>query len=533
MYNVLIVDDEHLVRYGIKAMIDWESIGFKVVGEAGNGKDGLLAFEQLCPDVVITDIKMPVMDGMELISEVRRLDKQVKLILFTCLEDFDYAQRAMRMGTTDYLIKSNIMPHDLEQVMLKLKTVLDEERVKANPALYNQQGDSSGEVYTTTDALLLGLVQGTLSSASLTEDRLCAAGLLELRGDLILLHIKIDYKEQLSKHMSDSDMILLHTRGVEAVSEACTAKGYASEQFSSSTGEWNVLLKDIGSNAAIQLGQLIIDRFSSDWNISVTIALSNPFASILQLRDAYSQAEARYKLKLFLGCGIVIDSDSTQQLAQESSLPLIMNKRLNDYLYSLDKEAMQEYITGVLDDTRARLDYDRAQLIAIELLLNLTAMYSDLTHDHEWLYERKKELYDQIKELETIDDMKRWFIGVYEELISKLRSGYSSDLGAIPKVIAYIDQNYAQELSLQILSQYVHLSKNYLANLFKKETGEGVIDYINKVRIERAKVLLRNTDLKSSEICSMVGVLDSKYFSKLFKKMEGLTPSEYRGSYYD
>src|SRR5690606_6091249 len=230
-------------------------------------------------------------------------------------------------------------------------------------------------VYTTTDALLLGLVQGTLSSASLTEDRLCAAGLLELRGDLILLHIKIDYKEQLSKHMSDSDMILLHTRGVEAVSEACTAKGYASEQFSSSTGEWNVLLKDIGSNAAIQLGQLIIDRFSSDWNISVTIALSNPFASILQLRDAYSQAEARYKLKLFLGCGIVIDSDSTQQLAQESSLPLIMNKRLNDYLYSLDKEAMQEYITGVLDDTRARLDYDRAQLIAIELLLNLTAMY--------------------------------------------------------------------------------------------------------------------------------------------------------------
>ena len=95
-------------------------------------------------------------------------------------------------------------------------------------------------------------------------------------------------------------------------------------------------------------------------------------------------------------------------------------------------------------------------------------------------------------------------------------------------MIAYIDQNYAQELSLQILSQYVHLSKNYLANLFKKETGEGVIDYINKVRLERAKALLRSTDLKSSEICSMVGVLDSKYFSKLFKKLEGMTPSEYR-----
>jgi len=529
MYKVLIVDDEHLVRYGIKAMIEWESMGFKVVGEAGNGKDGLNVFEELQPDVVISDIKMPVMDGMEFINEVRQLDKHVKLILLTCLEDFDYAQKAMRLGTTDYLIKSDIMPKDLEQVMLKLKSTLDEERVQAGLAPLHQMGESPVEIVA-ADTLLLGLVQGTLSSA-MTEERLRASGLLQLEepeGMLTLLHIKIDYLEQLGKRMSEGDIILLHTQGAEAVSDACTAKGYVSEQFSGSTGEWNVLLKDIESDAATKLGNDIIARFADDWKISVTVTVSNSFASLSLLRNAYSQAEERYKLKLFLGCGIVIDSEPKLQSGEESGLPLIINKRLNEYLYSLDKEAMKEYVIGILDDTRARLDYDRAQLIAIELLLNLTAMYSELTHDHEWLYERKKELYDQIKELETLDDMKLWFIEVYEELISKLRSGYSSDQGAIPKVIAYIDQNYAQELSLQILSQYVHLSKNYLANLFKKETGEGVIDYINKVRLERAKALLRSTDLKSSEICSMVGVLDSKYFSKLFKKLEGMTPSEYR-----
>src|SRR5690606_8623293 len=104
----------------------------------------------------------------------------------------------------------------------------------------------------------------------------------------------------------------------------------------------------------------------------------------------------------------------------------------------------------------------------------------------------------------------------------------SSDQGSIAKAIQYIEQNYDQDLSLQVLRQHVHLSKNYFSNLFKREMGEGVIDYITKVRLERAKALLRNTDLKSSEVGILIGISDSKYFSKLFKKMTGVTPSEYR-----
>lgn len=527
MYKVLIVDDEHLVRYGIKAMIDWESIGFQVVGEASNGKDGLTSFKELHPDVVISDIKMPVMDGMEFIEEVRLKDKQTKLILLTCLEDFDYAQKAMRLGTTDYLIKSDIMPKDLEQVMLKLKITLDDERMKSGRQYTDQYGESHVDIIA-PDTLLLGLVQGTLSSSYMTEDIVHASGLSQLEGKLNLLHIKIDYLEHLYKRMSESSIVILHNQGIKAITTICSEKEYVCEQFSSSSGEWNLLIKNIDSEALIVLGNQIIATFYNNWQVSVTVAVSNPFDTLSLLRSAYSESEERYKLKLFLGCGTVIDSEPKRHAVQESSPAFIMNKKLNEFLYSLDKASMKEYVVGILDDTRSRLDYERAQLIAIELLLNLTAIYSELTNDHEWLYERKKELFDQIKALETLDDMKLWFIEVYEELIYKLRSGYYSDQGVIPKVIAYIDQHYAQELSLHILSQYVHLSKNYLANLFKKETGEGIIDYINKVRLERAKILLRSTDLKSGEICSMVGVLDSKYFSKLFKKMEGITPSEYR-----
>lgn len=344
----------------------------------------------------------------------------------------------------------------------------------------------------------------------------------------MLLHIGIDYIEEVGKRMPESERIALHTRGAEAIREACSSEGCVSEQFSGSAGEWNVLLKDAGSDTATKLGERVIARFADEWGVSVTVGASSPFRSLSSLRDAYSQAEHRYKLKMFLGCGIVIDSEPRPQSDPGSVPAPMMNKKLNEYLYSLDKEAMRRYVIRIFDDAEARLDYERVQLISIELLLNLTTMYSELTNDHEWLYERKKELYDQIKGLETLEDMKRWFVEVYEELIRKVRSVYSSDQGAIPKVMAYIEQNYDRELSLQVLSQHVHLSKNYLANLFKKETGQGVIDYITKVRLERAKALLRGTDLRSGEICSRVGIPDAKYFSKLFKKMEGMTPSEYR-----
>ncbi|MFD3260130.1 response regulator [Paenibacillus lentus] len=527
MYKVLIVDDEHFVRYGIKAMIDWESMGFDVVGEASNGMEGLLAFEELEPDVVITDIKMPVMDGIEFVRQVRALDRQVKLILLTCLDDFEYAQKAIRLGITDYLIKSDIMPKDLEQVMMNLKTVLDEAQYAAGHSA-GRQAHESNQDSVTKEALLMGLAHGTISEANVTEQKLQAAGLSPVRTPLILLYIGIDDLEKLRSHHTEDEIIMLHTKGIEVIRKACSLDSEDNEIISGTTGVWSVLLKGISGEAAEELAQRLISRFSDKLGLSITLGVSSLFHSLLELRNAYLQAEHRYRLKLFLGCGIVIGQEFVYETEHAENPVPMMNKKLNDYLYSLDSEAMQQYLVDTFDHAKARLDYEGVHLISIELLLNLTNMYLELSHDQEWLYERKKELFDQIKQLETLEEIISWFVQIYEELIRKMRAVYSSDQGSVAKAIQYIEQNYDQDLSLQVLSQYVHLSKNYFSNLFKREMGEGVIDYITKVRLDRAKALLRNTDLRSSEIGTLIGVSDSKYFSKLFKKMTGATPSEYR-----
>ncbi|MFF2887267.1 response regulator [Paenibacillus sp. NPDC057967] len=526
MYKVVIVDDEHLVRYGIKAMIDWESIGFQVVGEASNGREGLQAFQELAPDVLITDIKMPVMDGMELIAQVRMIDRDAKLILLTCLEDFEYAQQALRLGTTDYLIKSNMMPQDMEQVMHHLKGLLDEERgMNDRPSASSDAAAAEAREAIATDALLLGLAHGTLSAGHLSEVMQRTSDLDSAEG-VVLLHIELDYIEKVCRQLPEQELLELHTGGAGLVREICLEKLNGVHSFSGRTGEWNVLVKH--TEDVESAGREIIDRLSAAWPVSATVGMSSAFHTLKEIRDAYLQAEQACRLKLFLGCGSVIVAEAHHMKDTSQQPAPITNKKLNEYLYSLDSDAMRTYIDHIFNDAEGRLDVERAQLISIELLLNLTNMYADLTHDHEWLYDRKKELFDQIKELETLTDRKRWFVQVYEELIMKVRSVYTSDQGSIPKVVAYIDQHYDQELSLQILSEHVHLSKNYLANLFKKETGEGVIDYITRVRIDRAKSLLRGTELRSGEISQRVGIPDSKYFSKLFKKMTGVTPSEYR-----
>lgn len=138
MYRVIIVEDEFIVRYGIRSMIEWDAIGMEVAGEASNGREALELMAAGLPDILITDIKMPVMDGIELIAEVRKLSPDLKILILSNLEDFQYAKEAIRHSVSDYIIKSDMMPRDFEQVLLKLKQGLDEALkpapVQAGPA---------------------------------------------------------------------------------------------------------------------------------------------------------------------------------------------------------------------------------------------------------------------------------------------------------------------------------------------------------------------------------------------------------------
>jgi two-component system response regulator YesN len=184
-------------------------------------------------------------------------------------------------------------------------------------------------------------------------------------------------------------------------------------------------------------------------------------------------------------------------------------------------------VGSLFDQLGKRKDPDLVQIISLELLMILTSMWPDVSNDQDQVLHLKKQYFDQLSKLETIKQSREWFIQAFAELQDHMIRIYNSDRNSIVKATQYIQQHYQQEISLQSISQFVHLSKNYFANLFKKEVGESFLEYVTRVRIEKAKVLLAG-EMKAAEVGQLVGISDPKYFSKVFKKITGATPSEYR-----
>jgi two-component system response regulator YesN len=196
-------------------------------------------------------------------------------------------------------------------------------------------------------------------------------------------------------------------------------------------------------------------------------------------------------------------------------------------VYAFQTKELMEYLDGLFEQLAARRDVELVQIVSLELLMVLTTLWPDVFNDAQRVLHLKKQYFDELSKLETLEQSKTWFMQAFEALMQHMNRMYHSDRNNIIKATQYIQQFYHQEISLQSISSLVHLSKNYFANLFKKEVGESFLEYLTRIRIEKAKSLLTG-DLKAGDVGGLVGIQDPKYFSKVFKKITGVSPSEYR-----
>lgn len=196
-------------------------------------------------------------------------------------------------------------------------------------------------------------------------------------------------------------------------------------------------------------------------------------------------------------------------------------------VYAFQTRELEEYLNQLFGQLAVRRDADLVQIISLELLMILTTLWPDVSRDAEQVLELKKQYFDELSMLETLEQSRLWFMQAFETLVEHMIEMYNSDRNSIIKATQYIQQYYDQEITLQSISRLVHLSKNYFANLFRKEVGESFLEYLTRIRIEKAKILLTG-ELKAGDVGTLVGIQDPKYFSKVFKKITGVSPSEYR-----
>lgn len=391
MYSILIIDDEPIVKIALRSILPWEEHGFSICGTASNGLEALPLINQHHPDVIITDLKMPGMDGLELIRILKEQGYPGEILVLSNYEDFDSVRSALLLGAADYLLKIKIQPDTLLSCLNKTVEKLKDRR----PELFSETPQTKTE---NTGDLLLEFFQGDTSF-----------------GDFLLEH-----KDARLGFMENS----------------CAVCYVTFEKF-----------------------------------------LSN---------EAFS----------------------------------ISGNLLRDMILDAVQGFLQPYIL-VLSDYSALVVFSQAELSGSEIkveqlvkkLYNRFTMYQSFAPDMP--YQEALENYEEAR-------------SVFREFSSN-EGHYKAD---VAKTLEYMETNYMHRLTLSSISANVNLSSSYLCRIFKSEVGTSITNYLNNLRVRKAATLIKENNMSMKEISALVGIDDQLYFSRLFKKCMGISPSEYGKKYH-
>ncbi|GGD49693.1 response regulator [Paenibacillus nasutitermitis] len=525
MYKVLIVEDEMLVRLGLRNSVNWHKFNMTVVADASDGRTAWEWYSREQPDVVITDLKMPEMDGMTLISKIREKDKWTKIIVLTCMEEFDLARKAVSLGVSDYMIKLTMTEEEMEAVLQKTYQEL-QLRNDIKPAKPVVQANS----YFVKEKLLKDFMFYNIYSAQEFGKNVDELKLRLSPARLILCVMEIDNYKDLAEKFRDEQGQLIKMSLLNMLEEILGNSGRG-EAFYINDMHYAALFSfgDTASEQAVHQelhGTLnrIKEVIGTYFGVSVSFGISpidNGFASLGKL---YQEAQKALEHKFFMGTGLLIGSthyrpdgqiaDKIEALKHSPELSKLLgeqgavkyNAKIDAFVKRLpeDKRMFNQFFCGLVQWISAAC-YASGE------------PYSALVLD----YNRN------IQQCDTLDQMIADFKIFISEALDHVRNRkkLSKEVAA---AVQFIDSHLGQDISLVQVAEYVKLSSSYLSTLFKKELQVTFIEYLNHARIERAKELLVGTYLKSYEIAEEVGFTEPTYFSKVFKKSSGLSPNEYR-----
>ena len=511
MYTILVADDEAIIRQGIKVLFDYEALGFTICGEAADGDQTLAQIRALQPDVVLMDIRMPGMTGLEVIRQARAEGYQGKVVIISSYSDFKYAQEAIRHGVQYYITKP-LDEDELEQVLLGFKESFDRER-QAQDASEQYRRKARAAI---VRELLLGQGELTLSSAaeiSLLADGyqvvICEKYSQRTPGDLP------DFGQLLRVNNQDS-------RAFDCVSldglEVTLLKGEAALQ------EFQALLQRFdGEGSAPQRQQLE----------GVFLCFGRPVKSMSQIALSYAQALHARSRRFF--CAQEQHTLGYDALPVRLDAAPLLNKalleeyasRLLNYVQTFNRNKMAQ----TLGQLQSRLYTAPDSIASIKLFF--TDLHLQIKEQMNRLYPSNSiPFYSNAQLIRTIDEADflyeiiRFLAQRFEIMMSSI--GTSSRDSVLDDILHYIDHNYAQNITLENIAPLFGYNHSYLGKIFSKKTGQSFNSYVDHVRIEQAKRLLLQDDSKVYTVAERVGYKNVDYFHIKFKKYVGQSPAEFR-----
>lgn len=529
MYKVILIDDEDEVREGIKYKTPWTECGFELVGDFENGRDAWEALDSLKPDAVITDICMPFMDGLELAKCIFEHYRDIKVVIVTGFEDFDYAQRAIKLKVTDYLLKP-LNSQEFTDFLMGMRRELDEDRIRKEDL-----SRLRSQLHQSLPLLKERFLEKLVTSPMTQEERLLGmeAYQLKLQGPSYVAIVG-DLDERPSDQPEDSEMDRELIRfGVYNIMQEIIEQEHDGIVFRTRDHKVAALYSAESDGLLLQ-SQTIAGhvRHSVEKYLkrTISIGIGRPCEDIQQLSLSYQEALSALDYRFMLGVNRTL---SIQDVEFGQRAGVSFNNDWEKQLISAMRTGSRANVSNALqagfDELRSSgTTVDKGYGIIHKLLVALM----------NWIDETGltlttgigDEVFSQIQAMKTLDVIQRWL----EETCNRILMDLSAKRlnvaqSQMQKAEQFINDNYMNvDLTLNDVCSNLYMSISYFSTLFKQHTGMTFVEYLTRIRLEKAKELLAVTSEKTYEIALRVGYGDPHYFSVIFKRQTGTTPKEYR-----
>lgn len=525
MKKVLIVDDEYRIGLLIKALIHWNELEMENVDVLDNSERALQVILTDSPDVVITDMRMPKVDGLELIRRTREAGLDTKFVVVSGYREFDYAQQAIGYGVEDYILKP-VQEDELNKALLRVKEKLDTESKTIN--LYKNYMENR-------ENLRKNLLDRILNKEEVTESE---SSILNFEGAFYRgIDIKLDYLEYQVKNKQEDELMLKKVRGLledflsNQVKEflLCDKKGLHIFCMINYDETQRESMNNLFSNMIGKIKEQLIgfERYA------VTIGIGAEKKNLSDMSTSITEAYHAVCNRISLGTGRVIDftelvctkeNDFSSGIEQQFS-------ELKKSIETCSKEELEKvieqitYLDGYLSEYDFTYIYKGAEKL-IEIFFQLCPEKDPL------LQERKEEIIEKISHCYRIRDLVNTLKRSFSEILDLIILNKENE-SVLPVRLAreYIELHYGEKIPLEMIAEVVNLNPVYFSTLFKKETGMTFTAYLANERMEKAKTLLVNTNDTIEAIGYAVGYSDYKYFCQQFKKIVGVKPNVYRKLY--
>ncbi|AJY75605.1 response regulator [Paenibacillus beijingensis] len=533
--KLLIMDDEPLMRQGIIKKLEKLSLPVHSIAEAGNGLEGLRKLPEIKPDIVITDIRMPEMNGLDFIHNAKKFDEKLQFIIVSGYEEFEFAKRGIQYGVVDYLLKP-VENEELESSLIRIMAKIEKDRrySKLYDELWHLQKRTDE---TLREQLLTKFIQPGCESATLEKDeKLTSMQAFCREFVVVLFEIVLPPLPYRSFLKGDED--LLRFAISNAISQMMESSSREGMLFHHAIYD-NELVHVLGDCQQIDLAVMkqelneVMAGINLYLKLDVTIGFGLPVKQISRIHQSYQHAKMALREKIIHGRNKVylsasaagIRGNSSSIIAEEDERFLF--RQLNDCNAASVAGWLNRRILAIVREEEASFNHLESFCVELHLLYRKYLLLQ--TKMPEWIIGEIDDMLSWLHNIENWMEIESKLSAISNTMIEHLnRLRHSSEPNIMDEVKRYIDANLHEPLSLQLIAERFFIHPNYFSRRFKERFKMSFVNYMTGERIRKAEQLLKETGLQIQEIAVIVGIPDAAYFSSVFRKATGTTPVQYR-----